>query len=87
VEVCLDGYSGENTGSLSRQFGLDLGAGRCREDAERPPERGVRAGERGESGVIESRLCRRGWHLFPGNLFCSPAGPVQGLRVDVELRA
>ena len=43
-----------------------FGAGRHREEAERPPERGVRAGEEGESGVIETSLRRRGWHLFGG---------------------
>src|SRR3954470_10559235 len=42
-----------------------FGAGRHREDAERPAERVSGRGEGGESGVIETSLRRRGWHLFP----------------------
>lgn len=62
--------SGENTGSRSRQFRTDL-------DSKAPGgllERGARAGESGELVLIESRLCRLGWHLFWALFWAKAAG-------------
>jgi hypothetical protein len=42
---------------------VEFGPGRRQEDAEKLLEGSFGVGERGESGVIESGLCRRGWHL------------------------
>jgi hypothetical protein len=65
VEVCLDRAFGRGYRKFESAIPAGFEAERHRKEAERLLERGFRVGERGESGVIETLLCRRGWHLFP----------------------
>src|SRR3954451_3919667 len=69
VEVYLDGGFGREYRKLMSAIPAGFGAGRHREDAERPAERVSGRGEGGESGAIETSLRRRGWPLFPRHLF------------------
>ena len=72
MEVYLDGVFGREYRKLMSAIPAGFGAGRHREDAERPAERVSGRGEGGESGIIEASLRRRGWHLFASSKRVAP---------------
>jgi hypothetical protein len=64
VEVCLDGAFEREYRKFESVILAGLGAGKHREEVERPPEGLSERGERGELVLIEDLLCLLGWHLF-----------------------
>jgi len=65
VEVYLDGVFGREYRKFESAVPVGIGPRRRRGGPGRTPERGFRAGEGGESGVIENSLRRRGWAPVP----------------------